>query len=368
MLKRFLFALIFFAIPAHAQVGSTASTCIWSGTLADCLPSTGILLRNQRVVRFSEAVGNGTNYVALTAPAALAADRTATFPDATGNVVIDSATQTLTNKTIDSSSNTISNIVDANISASAAIAGSKLVAATASVAGAVSIAAQSFAGLKVSTGGLVNTVTRDVTDGDVTLTTCGPTVFTGFTAAHTVTLPTTGILAGQLCYIENTSSLDLTIQSSGSNTIDVINAGYIWIRVVNNTPTAAADWKVVEVSESFTKALTNMSGAWSGGSFNVVFSRSNKITTIRFPSITGTSGSLAALTSSTFVPSRLRPAVDVFFPVFVRDGGTAQATCGQLEVASSGTVIIGKTYSVAAFTATGTAGLDSGIGVSYVIP
>lgn len=95
---------------ANAQVGSVASTCIWSGSLADCLPSTGILLRNQRVIRFSEATGGGTNYVALTAPAALAADRTATFPDATGEIVLDSAAQTLTNKTINGSNNTITNV------------------------------------------------------------------------------------------------------------------------------------------------------------------------------------------------------------------------------------------------------------------
>lgn len=95
---------------ASAQVGSTASTCIWSGSLADCLPSTGILLRNQRVIRFSEATGGGTNYVALTAPAALGGDRTATFPDATGEITLDSNTQTLTNKTISGSNNTITNV------------------------------------------------------------------------------------------------------------------------------------------------------------------------------------------------------------------------------------------------------------------
>lgn len=109
---RYLLALLclLFSSSSPSQVGSTASTCIWSGSLADCLPSTGIQLLNNRVVRFGELTSNGANYVALTAPTSLAGDRTATFPDATGNVVIDSATQTLTNKTISGASNTITNV------------------------------------------------------------------------------------------------------------------------------------------------------------------------------------------------------------------------------------------------------------------
>ncbi len=70
---------------ACAQVGSTATTCIWSGTLADCLPEDGILLRNQRDARFGEATGGGTNYVALQAPAALAGDITLTLPPDDGD-------------------------------------------------------------------------------------------------------------------------------------------------------------------------------------------------------------------------------------------------------------------------------------------
>jgi hypothetical protein len=72
--------LLLCVTPAAAQVGSVASTCIWSGTLADCLPSAGILLRNQRDVRFGEASGSGSNYVAIQAPATLAGDVTLTLP------------------------------------------------------------------------------------------------------------------------------------------------------------------------------------------------------------------------------------------------------------------------------------------------
>lgn len=75
---------------AQAQVGTTSVTCIWSGSLADCLPASGILLRNQRQVRFGEATANGTNYAAIQAPSSLAADYTLTLPvdDGTANQVL----------------------------------------------------------------------------------------------------------------------------------------------------------------------------------------------------------------------------------------------------------------------------------------
>lgn len=60
------------------------------------------------------------------ASAALTSGRTFTFPDATGNVVLDSATQTLTNKTIDAPSNTLTNIADTNIASGAAIDATKI--------------------------------------------------------------------------------------------------------------------------------------------------------------------------------------------------------------------------------------------------
>lgn len=53
-------------------------------------------------VRLAEDTDNGTNYIELTAPASVAANRTVTFPDATTTVVGTDSTQTLTNKTLTS--------------------------------------------------------------------------------------------------------------------------------------------------------------------------------------------------------------------------------------------------------------------------
>lgn len=79
---RSIFILLLAILPglANAQVGSTASTCIWSGTVATCLPSSGIYLPNQRAVRYGEATGSGVNYVAIQAPTTLAGDVTLTLP------------------------------------------------------------------------------------------------------------------------------------------------------------------------------------------------------------------------------------------------------------------------------------------------
>ena len=54
------------------------------------------------------------------------ADRTISLPNATGTIVLQDTTDTLTNKSIDSDNNTITNIVNADIKSSAAIAFSKM--------------------------------------------------------------------------------------------------------------------------------------------------------------------------------------------------------------------------------------------------
>ena len=60
------------------------------------------------------------------------ADRTINLPNASGTIVLQDTTDTLTNKSIDSDNNTITNIVNADIKAGAAIAFSKMEDLTAS--------------------------------------------------------------------------------------------------------------------------------------------------------------------------------------------------------------------------------------------
>ena len=58
-------------------------------------------------IKFFEDSDNGTNSVTLIAASALTADHTITLPDATGNIVLPSTTDTLTNKSINLANNTV---------------------------------------------------------------------------------------------------------------------------------------------------------------------------------------------------------------------------------------------------------------------
>ena len=98
-----------------------------------------LVMDNQQQVRFRETTANGTNFVALQAPAAVASDKTITLPDATGTIVLSGA------------------IVNADINASAAIVDTKL--ATISTVG------------KVADSALPDTITSSITGNAATVTT-----------------------------------------------------------------------------------------------------------------------------------------------------------------------------------------------------
>jgi hypothetical protein len=65
--------------------------------------NTNLTLINQGLAKFNEATGNGTNYVALQAPASMSSDYTLTLPAVTDTLVSKTSTDTLTNKTLSAS-------------------------------------------------------------------------------------------------------------------------------------------------------------------------------------------------------------------------------------------------------------------------
>ena len=100
-----------------------------TGTFVDASGDTmtgALVMDNQQQVRFREVTANGTNYIALQAPASVASDKTITLPDVNGTVVTTGDTGTVTSTMIADAT-----IVDADISASAEIAVSKLADGTA---------------------------------------------------------------------------------------------------------------------------------------------------------------------------------------------------------------------------------------------
>ena len=84
--------------------------------------STTIEIQNSFKFEGATADAHETNLTTIDPTA----DRTISLPNATGTIVLQDTTDTLTNKSIDSDNNTITNIVNADIKSSAAIAFSKM--------------------------------------------------------------------------------------------------------------------------------------------------------------------------------------------------------------------------------------------------
>jgi len=112
--------------------GGTYNLKIWDGTAwrseaGEFVNVTGdtmtgaLVMDNQQQVRFRETTANGTNYIAIQAPASVASDKTLTLPDATGTLVSTGDSGTVTSTMIADGT-----IVNADISASAAIDKTKI--------------------------------------------------------------------------------------------------------------------------------------------------------------------------------------------------------------------------------------------------
>ena len=160
----------------------------------DGLIDIGGTTSTQGRVRLAEDVDNGTNYVELTAPASVAANRTITFPDATTTVVGTDATQTLTNKTI--SNSTISNSTISNSTIlSSTINASQL------VAGSVTATQLATAVQPIGVGQTWQAVTRTV--GTTYTNTTGRTIaisLYGSGGTGTTSLTIGGVVVGQLVF------------------------------------------------------------------------------------------------------------------------------------------------------------------------
>jgi hypothetical protein len=81
-------------------LSSTATGTVLTLTDSASTSTVNLIIDNQKEIRFRETTANGTNYVALKAPASLSADFSLTLPDVTDTLVSKTSTDTLTNKTI----------------------------------------------------------------------------------------------------------------------------------------------------------------------------------------------------------------------------------------------------------------------------
>jgi len=217
--------------------------------------------------------------------------------------------------------------------------------------GSVTTSRQSFAGVKVATGGLSSAanVRASAGSGTDTLTDADnrEQIF-NLSAARTVVLPSTGVVAGEYWFFENLGAFDLKVQASGGSALTVANGanqdatirvGFVVLRALVTTPTTPANWSVVNVYEqgSLGSLTFTANVSLNTGTGTPTFSRNNNVVTWLLPVIAvTTTTSDGVLTSSSSIPTRLCPAADTYCALSVMNsGGVVQTTPGCARVRST---------------------------------
>lgn len=78
-----IITLLAFILSSYAQ--ATNSPCYFAGAFVKCFPVTGVLLDNQKALRFGELTSNGANYLGFTAAASMSGDFTLALPANAGS-------------------------------------------------------------------------------------------------------------------------------------------------------------------------------------------------------------------------------------------------------------------------------------------
>lgn len=171
-------------------------------------------------------------------------------------------------------------------------------------------------------------------------------VLTGLSVTRDLNLPTTGIAAGEVFLIENTTAFDLVIKASGGNALTIANSanidatirkGNVLLRALQATPTTPAHWFVIDVIEEGTFTADFNQGVGAGGSNTsktIAYRRSKKFVTLDLPDCliaTGGTPNRGIDTASGTVPLRLRTASGTAHGVY-------NAIINAANVAASGRV------------------------------
>ena len=262
-----------------------------------------LVMDNQQQIRFRETTANGTNYVALQAPASVASDKTITLPDVTGTVVTTGDTGTVTSTMI-----TDGTIVDGDINASAAIADTKL--------------AQITTASKVSGTALTGTIPSAVLGNS--------TAYVGTTAVALNRSSANQALTG-------ISSVALPGATSGTVTVtpaSVAGTTAITIPATSGTLVTTGDTGSVTstmiLDGTIVNADVNASAAIAGTKISPDFGSQNRTST-------GTS------TAASFIPSSsTAPTNGVYLPA-ANSVGIATNSTARLFVNSTGNVGVGTT-------------------------
>ena len=216
---------------------------------------------------------------------------------------------------------------------------------------------------------------------NVTMSASSPTVqrIASPASAITVTLPTTGIKAGyqmKLIVSGATETNYVALQSSGANEVDRIGGdGVIDVVALQDAPTTAAHWSIINIQEKSTATLTFSSGAGTSAvypaSSSAFYSRNNKSVSVLFNnSNSGTTGSgsttISINTATGVVPSRYRPtAASIYCAASCKEGTPGQSSL--IGIITTGQIQVYKITEAVWSTSVAFVPINGPLGVSYTL-
>lgn len=194
--------------------------CYFSGQFVKCFPPGGLWLPSLQTLRLG--TDDTTHYVELIAPAGVGTSYTITVPGAVGAL------------------------------------GSVLTTTAAGVTSWAYPSSTGYVGTNPEVGG---STPFQLTSSNNRIQDIVPA------GAITVKMPTTSVAAGEVWTIINRSSNLVTVQSSGANAIDSLNAGYIQLISTQAAPTTAAHWTTISYKSDYSSAAVtwaNTTGTCTG--------------------------------------------------------------------------------------------------------
>lgn len=189
-------------------------------------------------------------------------------------------------------------------------------------------------------------------------------------AGRTLSLPTTGILAGEVFFIENQTTSLLTIQASGGQELTTANScnanasialGSVRLVALQATPTTAAQWYVSHVEERATQSLTFKQNV-NNAVVTAQISRSGKQVVMHIPPFTFTAdqSNSTITTVASSIPARFNPKSNFNNIVIVKDNGSFQGSPGACSISTGGGFTIFKDLPGNGFTNATVVGMGNG--------
>lgn len=165
--------------------------------------------------------------------------------------------------------------------------------------------------------------------GTTTLTVADkPHQIFNLTAARTCLLPSVGVRAGSVWRIENPNAFDLSLQSSAAEGVIDCRSGYILVQALQDTPTLAAHWSLLDVQSLHMNqlfAVTNMLATTTNIRLNIARA-GNLVTVVNSLAAIASPGKINVYDPETTVaiPVQYRPPSAFTFAVHIKNNAIYQ--------------------------------------------